>query len=67
MPKQKILIVDDDTNISELISLYLNKECFETRCEENGEDALKAFSESSPGSDSSGSDASGHGWLSGLP
>lgn len=36
MPKQKILIVDDDTNISELISLYLNKECFETRCEENG-------------------------------
>ena len=48
MPKQKILIVDDDTNISELISLYLNKECFETRCEENGEDALKAFSEFHP-------------------
>ena len=34
--------------ISELISLYLNKECFETRCEENGEDALKAFSEFHP-------------------
>ena len=48
MPKQKILNVDDDTNISELISLYLNKECFETRCEENGEDALKAFSEFHP-------------------
>ena len=48
MPKQKILIVDDDTNISELISLYLNKECFETRCEENGEDALKAVSEFHP-------------------
>ena len=48
MPKQKILIVDDDTNISELISLYLNKECFETRCEENGEEALKAFSEFHP-------------------
>ena len=48
MQKQKILIVDDDTNISELISLYLNKECFETRCEENGEDALKAFSEFHP-------------------
>ena len=48
MPKQKILIVDDDTNISELISLYLNKECFETRCEENGEAALKAFSEFHP-------------------
>ena len=28
--KQKILIVDDDANISELICLYLNKEGFET-------------------------------------
>ncbi len=28
--KQKILIVDDDENIAELISLYLTKECFET-------------------------------------
>ena len=27
--KQKILIVDDDENIAELISLYLLKECFE--------------------------------------
>ena len=25
--KQKILIVDDDNNIAELISLYLTKEC----------------------------------------
>ena len=25
--KQKILIVDDDENIAELISLYLAKEC----------------------------------------
>ena len=29
--KQKILIVDDDENIAELISLYLTKECFECR------------------------------------
>ena len=28
--KQKILIVDEDENIAELISLYLTKECFET-------------------------------------
>lgn len=41
--KQKILIVDDDTNISELISLYLTKECFETKCVEDGEAALEAF------------------------
>ena len=26
--RQKILIVDDDNNIAELISLYLTKECF---------------------------------------
>ncbi|MDD6212645.1 MAG: response regulator transcription factor [Clostridiales bacterium] len=43
MAKQKILIVDDDTNISELISLYLVKECFETKTVEDGESALLAF------------------------
>lgn len=41
--KQKILIVDDDENIAELISLYLIKECFDTKIVSNGEDALKAF------------------------
>ena len=43
MNKQKILIVDDDTNISELISLYLIKECFETKTVADGESALLAF------------------------
>jgi len=46
--KQKILIVDDDTNISDLISLYLTKECFDTRCVEDGEEALKAFAAFQP-------------------
>lgn len=41
--KQKILIVDDDENIAELISLYLMKECFDTKMVYNGEDALAAF------------------------
>ena len=41
--KQKILIVDDDENIAELISLYLTKECFDTTMVHNGEDALTAF------------------------
>ena len=41
--KQKILIVDDDTNIAELISLYLTKECFETRIVNDGEEALAQF------------------------
>lgn len=43
MEKQKILIVDDDTNIAELISLYLLKECFDTQIVENGEQALDTF------------------------
>jgi DNA-binding response OmpR family regulator len=38
--KQKILIVDDDSNIAELISLYLTKECFDTMIAEDGETAL---------------------------
>ena len=46
--KQKILIVDDDTNIAELISLYLTKECFETKIVEDGEEAIAAFSEFEP-------------------
>ena len=44
--KQKILIVDDDNNIAELISLYLTKECFETMIVNDGEsvrDALDSF------------------------
>ena len=39
--KQKILIVDDDENIAELISLYLAKECFDTKIVGDGESALE--------------------------
>ena len=46
--KQKILIVDDDENIAELISLYLTKECFDTKIVYNGEDALLAFDSYQP-------------------
>ena len=42
--KQKILIVDDDTNIAELISLYLTKECYETKMVHDGESALRELS-----------------------
>lgn len=41
--KQKILIVDDDNNIAELISLYLTKECFETMIVNDGESVLPAL------------------------
>ena len=40
MNKQKILIVDDDENIAELVSLYLTKECFDTMMVHDGERAL---------------------------
>ena len=46
--KQKILIVDDDVNIAELISLYLTKECFDTKTVNDGEEALAAFEEYAP-------------------
>ena len=46
--RQKILIVDDDNNIAELISLYLAKECFETMIVNDGESALKALDTFSP-------------------
>lgn len=46
--KQKILIVDDDNNIAELISLYLTKECFDTKIVNDGEEALSAFSSFAP-------------------
>lgn len=41
MEKEKILIVDDDENIAELISLYLEKECFDTETVGDGEGALQ--------------------------
>lgn len=43
MEKKRILIVDDDENIAELISLYLVKECFDTEIALNGETALEKF------------------------
>ena len=46
--KQKILIVDDDENIAELISLYLIKECFDTLIVNDGEEALKEFESYKP-------------------
>ncbi len=46
--KQKILIVDDDANIAELISLYLNKECYDTQIAADGEEALSQFSSYAP-------------------
>ena len=48
MEKKRILIVDDDENIAELISLYLLKECFDTEIVGDGEQALVKFKEYKP-------------------
>ena len=46
--KQKILIVDDDDNIAELISLYLIKECYDTKTVGDGESALLEYKNYQP-------------------
>ncbi|MCR5501769.1 MAG: response regulator transcription factor [Lachnospiraceae bacterium] len=46
--KQKVLIVDDDENIADLISLYLKKECFDTMIAPDGETAIRLHKEFEP-------------------
>ncbi len=46
--KQKVLIVDDDENIAELISLYLAKEMYDTRIAGDGLSALEQFKSYEP-------------------
>ncbi|NDL66761.1 response regulator transcription factor [Anaerotalea alkaliphila] len=46
--KTRILIVDDDENICELISLYLEKEGYTTKTVHHGLDALPAFKQFNP-------------------
>ncbi len=46
--KQKILIVDDDNNIAELIALYLTKECYETMIVNDGESVMPAMESFAP-------------------
>ena len=48
MDKERILIVDDDKNICELLRLYLEKEGYETYMAHDGERALAVFDEKQP-------------------
>ena len=48
MANGKILIVDDDTNICELLRLYLEKEGFSTEVVNDGLAAIDAFKSSNP-------------------
>jgi DNA-binding response OmpR family regulator len=46
--KIKIMVVDDDVHIAELISLYLNKEGYETKEVHNGRKAVQEFTAYAP-------------------
>ena len=46
--KLRILLVDDDPNISHLVRLYLEKEGFEVTEAARGDDALKSFQQDAP-------------------
>ena len=48
MPMLKILLVDDDPNIRQLVNLYLQKEGFEVMMAVRGDEALKMFKASPP-------------------
>ena len=48
MSRLKILLVDDDPNIRQLVNLYLEKEGFEVVMADRGDEALKLFRESPP-------------------
>ena len=49
MAIEKILVVDDDTNICELLRLYLEKEGYDVVIANNGADAVRIFQEQTPG------------------
>ena len=48
MATEKILVVDDDSNIAELLRLYLEKEGYEVYTANNGGDAVKVYKEKEP-------------------
>ena len=48
MAAEKILVVDDETNICELLKLYLEKEGYEVYTANNGADAVTLFKEIDP-------------------
>lgn len=48
MSAEKVLVVDDDLNICELLRLYLEKEGFEVVIENDGKAALETFRNESP-------------------
>ena len=44
----KILVIDDEANICDLLRLYLEKEGYEVKCAGDGTEGLKQFKFSEP-------------------
>ena len=67
MKGPRILVVDDEPNITELVAMALRYEGFEVQTAANGRDALRAVGSFRPEVIDPGCDASRHGWLRGRP
>ncbi len=48
MENTKVLIVDDERNICEIIRLYVEKEGYKTLCAYDGDEAIRLFNEEKP-------------------
>ena len=48
MANEKILVVDDDANICELLRLYLTKEGYQVTVANDGEEGLEKFNQVKP-------------------
>lgn len=48
MENTKVLIVDDERNICEIIRLYVEKEGYQTLCAYDGDQAIRLFADESP-------------------
>ncbi|GJM81142.1 hypothetical protein HMSSN139_36380 [Paenibacillus sp. HMSSN-139] len=59
MNKKKILIIDDESAIADLLAYGLSKEGFYTRTAGNGMEGLGAYGEVPAGSSPAGLDAAG--------
>ena len=61
MANEKILVVDDDANICELLRLYLTKEGYQVTVANDGEEGLEKVQRRQAGHGAAGRDDAPHG------
>ena len=67
MANKKVLVVDDDVKIVELVKLYLNRDGYHVITAYDGNEALRLARESHAGPDRSGYHAARDRWAGNLP